>query len=315
MRSFPNSVTDQGADPLADLGSADSEDGYVFTRNNPYDRSAPILWAVPQLMESAAFMRSIRRFAVPPDAIAIWYMGQNGFILSDGTGSLIGVDLYLSNSCAASFAHLPFRLDRQLPVFIEPEDLDVDVFLTTHSHQDHADPETIRRLNTTKRILFFGPFDSQRVYRECGVPESSCRLVHPGESIELSGGATMQATFALPTDATDLNHTGTLLRFANGIRFFNTGDTAYTERLSELLPKDVDICAICINGGFHNLAPLQAAEIIKAIRPRVAVPCHYDMMVNNTGSPDSLRVAMDLIDSGSTFFAMKYYEPWLYRRR
>ena len=48
--------------------------------------------------------------------------------------------------CASTYAHLPYRLDRQLPVFIDPEDLDIDVFITTHSHQDHADPETIVRM-------------------------------------------------------------------------------------------------------------------------------------------------------------------------
>ena len=250
---------------------------------------------------------------MPEDGLAIWFLGQNGFLLKDANGPLIGIDPYLSNSCATSFAHLPFRLDRQLPVFIEPEDFDVDVFITTHSHQDHADPETIRRVNP-RGTRFFGPFDSMRVYRECGVPESRCRLIHPGETLELSGGTTVQATFALPTDASDLNHTGMLVRFANGIRFYNSGDTAYTEKLAALLPHDVDICAICINGGFHNLTPLEAAAIVKAVHAKVVLPCHYDMMVNNVGSPQMLRVALDSVECETTFVQMKYYEPWLYRR-
>jgi L-ascorbate 6-phosphate lactonase len=286
----------------------------IFNKNDPYDRSAPIQTVVPTLVESREYMRSIRSFDVPKDSIAIWYLGQNGFILRGGAGPLIAIDLYLSNSCATAFAHLPFRLDRQLPVFIKPEDLDVDVFVTTHSHQDHADPETIRGVGKTGATQFVGPFDSMRIYYENGVPESCCRLIHPGESIDLGGSTTMTATFALPTDDTDLNHTGTLLEFANGVRFYNTGDTAYAEHLEALLPKNVDICAICINGGFHNLAPMQAAQIVKAISPRVAVPCHYDMMVNNTGSPDAFRVSLDLIGSDAAFNLMPYYKSWLYRR-
>jgi L-ascorbate 6-phosphate lactonase len=287
---------------------------YVFSRNDPYDRSAPIELVVPALMGSREYMQSIRNFRVPADAVAVWYLGQNGFLLKSADSPLLGIDLYLSNSCASSFAHLPFRLDRQLPVFIEPEDLNIDIFITTHSHDDHADPETIRRINKSGTTLFLGPFDSMRVYRECGVPDASCRLIHPGEWIDLDRTTSIQATFAFPTDATDLNHTGMLVRFSNGLRFYNTGDTAYAQRLATLLPEEVDICAICINGGFHNLAPLQAAEIVKAIRPQVVIPCHYDMMVNNTGSPDMLRVALDLVGSDATFVLMKYYEPWLYRR-
>lgn len=288
------------------------ESSYIFTKNNAYDRNTEIQLVVPQKMGSQRYMQTIRDYLVPPDAIAIWYLGQNGFILKDAAGPLIGIDLYLTNSCADKFSHLPYRLDRQLPIFIEPEDLDIDVFITTHSHDDHADPETIRRLKKTSAIRFLGPFDSVRVYQECGVPLSSCRLIHPGEMVSLGPSVTVRATFALPTDATDLNHTGMLFQFSNGISFYNSGDTAYAEGLTALLPTDIDICAICINGGFHNLSPMQAAAIVKAIRPRVVLPCHYDMMVNNIGSPEMLRVALALLSSNADFLIMKYYEPWLY---
>ncbi len=298
----------------ASVNSPPGHPAYVFTRNNPYDREAAIEMVLPQLLDSATYMRSIREFQVPGDALAIWYMGQNGFLLKSRDSPLIGIDLYLSNSCTTTFAHLPFRLDRQVPVFIEPEDLDVDVFITTHSHDDHADPETIRRMRKDRGTIFVGPFDSQRVFAECGVQAAVCSLIHPGERLELGQGTSLLATFAMPTDATDLNHTGALLEFPNGIRFYDTGDTGYAPRLPVLLPQEVDVCAICINGGFHNLVPLQAAEILKVIRPRVATPCHYDMLVNNVGSPEMLRVAMDVLGVDAVFFQMKYYEPWVYVR-
>lgn len=240
----------------------------VFTRNDPYDRTAPIEYVVPRLLDSRTYMRMIREFEVPTDDVAIWYLGQNGFLLKDAEGLLIGIDLHLSNSCATTFTHLPYRLDRQLPIFIEPEDLDIDVFITTHSHDDRADPETIRRMKKDDATNFLGPFDSMRIYRECGVPDSRCRLIHPAEANDLGGSTIVEATFAVPTDTTDLNHTGMLLHFGNGIRFYDTGDTAYAERLGALLPEQVDICAICINGRFHNLTPAEAAAIVNAIRPR-----------------------------------------------
>jgi L-ascorbate 6-phosphate lactonase len=248
---------------------------YVFTRATPYDRSAPIEYVVPRLLHSRTYTRIIREFEVPTDDHAIWHLGQNGFLLQDAQGLLIGIDLYLSNSCATTFTRLPYRLDRQLPIFIEPEDPDIDVFITTHSHDDHADPETIRRMKKDGATNFLG---------------------------------------AVPTDTTDLNHTGMLLPFGNGIRFYDTDDTAYTERLPTLLPEQVDICAICINGRFHNLAPAEAAAIVKAIRPRVVIPCHYDLRVNNMGSPEAFREALDEAGADAIFVLMKYYEPWLYRR-
>lgn len=288
-------------------------EGYIFDRNDPYSQASQVQLVVPNLLESRAFMRSIRQFQVHSNALAIWYLGQNGFVLKSSSGLLVGIDLYLSNSCASKFAHLPYRHERQLPIFIQPEDLDVDVFIATHSHDDHADPETLRRMDKSG-TRFVGPFDCMRIYREAGVPEDCCSLTHPGERIVLDDSVSMEATFALPTDATDLNHMGALLRYANGITFYNTGDTAYAEILGSLLPRDMDICAICINGGFHNLSPCEAASIVKQVRPRVVIPCHYDMMINNVGSPAMLKVALDRIASSAVCMMMKYYEPWLYQK-
>jgi L-ascorbate 6-phosphate lactonase len=286
---------------------------YDFTANDPFDRVNPVRLVVPRLIESAEYMRSIRGFVVKRGELAVWYMGQNGFVVKDASGLLLGIDLYLTDSCAVTYAHLPFRLDRQLPLFIEPEDLDLDVFLTTHSHQDHADPETIRRVPKAS-TQFVGPYDSLRIYRGNGVAEEQMQLIHPGQTLELSRDVQVTATFAFPTDTTDLNHTGVLIDFASGIRFYNTGDTAYAEGLAALLPTNVDVCAICINGGFHNLTHEQAAAIVKAIAPRVVIPCHYDMMVNNVGSPEMFRVALQRADTKAEFAMLRYYEPWVYRK-
>jgi L-ascorbate 6-phosphate lactonase len=284
---------------------------YNFGMNDPFDRSAPIRLVVPQLMGSRQFMDGIRSCRVPSNSIAIWYLGQNGFILKGSEDLLIGIDLYLTNSCASKFADRPYRLDRQLPIFIEPEDLDLDVFITTHSHDDHADPETIRRIRKDSRTRFLGPFESLRVYRACGVAEERCELLHPGECIDLGTTARVKGTFALPTDDTDLNHLGVLLTFSNGITFYDTGDTAFANVLEALLPKEIDICAICINGGFHNLSVTDAAELVRMLRPRFVVPCHYDMMVNNVGSPWMLKVALQTLGSDASFVLMRYYEPWI----
>jgi len=299
---------------MPDVRSPSSQHRNVFSQNDPYDRNAPIQFVIPKLVDSREYMESIRQHQVPPNALTIWYLGQNGFILKDSAGPLVGIDLYLTNGCATRFAHLPYRLDRQLPVFIEPEDLDVDVFITTHSHEDHADPETIRRMRKTSTTKFIGPFDSIQVYQSCGVDQSCCRLIHPGESVELAPSTFAQATFAVPTDTTDLNHTGILLRFPSGLTFLNTGDTAYAECLKSLLPTDIDICAICINGGFNNLSVTEATALVKALKPQTVIPCHYDMMINNIASPKMLKVAMDLKGIDAQYVEMKYYQPWTYKR-
>jgi L-ascorbate 6-phosphate lactonase len=285
---------------------------YQFHRNDPFDTTRPIVLVVQQQMSSQEYMRSVREFQVPPGSLAVWYLGQNGFLLKDETSSLFGIDLYLTNSCADAPNNYTYRVDRQLPIFIEPEDLDIDVFVVTHSHLDHTDPQTIARMSKSKETMFLGPFDAARVFAECGVQSCACRVLHPGEVMEI-GSTKLQATFAFPTDSTDLNHIGILLTFGTGITFYNTGDTAWSDRLSLLLPHDVDICAICINGGYHNLSSEHAALLIRDINPHVAIPCHYDMMVNNVGSPNMFRAALEREGVRDRFHMLDYYAPWLYK--
>ena len=49
------------------------------------------------------------------------------------------------------------------------------------------------------------------------------------------------------------------------------------------------------------------------MNPRVVIPCHFDMLIHNVGSPDMFRVALDLMGSPAKFVMLNYYEPWLYR--
>lgn len=288
---------------------------YNFTQNDPYDWKAKIELVLPRLISSRAYMHSIRSFEVPSNSLAVWYLGQNGFILKSPTSPLIGIDLYLSDSCAETEHGFPFRVNRQLPIFIEPEDLDVDIFFTTHSHDDHADPETIRRCRIAKKAQFMGPWESVEKYKRLGVPPSACRVIHPNQTVQLDGSTELLGTFSLPTDNTDLNHMGLVIRFFNGITFYNSGDTAYCGHFETLVPSEIDVCSICINGGFRNLDFVQAADIVHAINPAVVIPCHYDMMIHNVEQPERLRTSLECLGSKVVVQIMDYYRPWVFRKQ
>ena len=46
-----------------------------------------------------SLMREIREFPVPRGTVALWFLGQNGFIFKSPEGTLLAIDLYLTNSC------------------------------------------------------------------------------------------------------------------------------------------------------------------------------------------------------------------------
>ena len=87
---------------------------YNFAMNDPFDMDADIKLVLPKLMSSNNFMKSIKRFEVNKNSIAIWPLGQNGFIIKDNDGTLVCIDPYLSNFCeeTRNQKKIKFKLDR-----------------------------------------------------------------------------------------------------------------------------------------------------------------------------------------------------------
>src|SRR5436305_3239250 len=213
-------------------------------------------------------MLDIREFTVPRGGVAFWWLGQNGFIFKSHEGTVVGTDLYLTNSCV-HVAPQGIDLSRKVPVLIPPEELDVDIFACTHNHQDHTDPETIERLRHKDTMQFVGPHPSCDVFAKLGVESGRIVPAWADHVVEFRD-VRLRGTFALPTDDTDLNHLGYILEIGKGPRIYMTGDTAECELLSSARRHEPQVMITCINGGFKNLSHDQAAMLACEVKPRVA---------------------------------------------
>jgi L-ascorbate 6-phosphate lactonase len=254
-------------------------------------------------------MRQIREFAVAKKSVAIWWFGQNGYIFKSPEGTLPSVDLYLTDACASIPSGVDLR--RQVPVFIAPEDLDVDIFTVTHNHPDHTDPETIRPLRNKDTALFVGPHPSCEVFKREGV--ESGRIVPGWPTWQMEhGDLRITGTFALPTDTTDLNHMGFVFQFGKGPRVYITGDTDYTELLLAAGTHSPDLMITCINAGFNNLSHWEAADIAGKIKPRAAIPCHYDMFADNSVDPKQFRASLKLRAPDVRYQELEYVKPFVF---
>lgn len=256
-----------------------------------------------------ALMEGIRAFQTPPGHLALWWLGQMGFIFKSPAGTTLGVDLYLTNHCAAATRKLD--LDRRVPVLIEPEELELDVFACTHNHGDHTDPETIRRLSRKDAMLFAGPPPSCETFQAEGVPSDRIRMLWPGAVLR-HADLELRATFALPTDATDLNHLGYAIRFGDGPLVYLTGDTAWHELVADAAPRKPDVLIACINGGFANLCHWEAAGLAARIEPAVGIPCHYDLFPDNAADPRQFRAALAVRAPHVRYQQLRHGEAWIY---
>jgi L-ascorbate 6-phosphate lactonase len=262
------------------------------------------------MLEQMSLAKEIREFPVPKDALAIWWFGQTGYIFKTPEGTLVSVDLYLTDSCA--HAHPQLNLSRQVPVLIPPEDLDVDIFTCTHNHQDHTDPETIRGLRHKDTMKFIGPPPSCNVYQAEGV--ESGRITHAWPQCEIEvKDLQIRGTFALPTDQTDLNHMGYIFRAGSrGPKVYVTGDTDFSELLFEAGKHNPDLLITCINGGFNNLSAWEAAQLAGRINPKAAIPCHYDMFADNSIDPGQFRAALSINAPEVRYQQLEHGRPYLF---
>ena len=228
-------------------------------------------------------MRMIQDLELRSNQAALWFLGQAGYIIRSA-GVTVAIDPYLSDSVTT----VAPEFGRLLPVPIEPEDLAVDLYLVTHDHRDHLDPETIRRYRHAENTRFVAPRFAARKLLDLGVPPACIARMDAGEHLSCPG-VSITGVFALPNGADVLDTTGYLLTFANGRNAWHTSDTAFTPLLGQAAPKQVEVLLLPINGKWGNLTVEQAVELTASVQPRYVLPNHYDMMALNGENPRTFR--------------------------
>lgn len=209
--------------------------------------------------------------------LKIRWIGQNGYILSDGEFEIC-IDPYLSD-VVNRIANRP----RMVKAPFSPEELKSDVVICTHNHIDHVDIDAIPQMKK-KNMLFLAPNDARKTLLECGV--ENFRSFDMGESAKF-GDFEIIATFAehtVPAIGIIVKHKGKVLYFS--------GDTEYNEELEDLKKHNIDIMFICINGRLGNMNVEEAVKLTEKIDPKIGVPTHYGMFESNTEDPKKYTEAV-----------------------
>ena len=202
--------------------------------------------------------------------LKIRWIGQNGYILSDGKTE-ITIDPYLSNA-----VDRVAKRGRMVEAPILPQELKSDVIICTHNHLDHVDIDAIPLMKKEK-MLFLAPEDAKKTLFDCGV--INYKSFDEGASMK-AGDFNLTAVFADHT----VSAIGVIVKI-DGITMYFSGDTEYNEKLEKLKKYNIDIMFICINGKLGNMNADEAVTLTKILCPRVAVPTHYGMFESNTEDP------------------------------
>ena len=261
-------------------------------------------------------IKELRRQPVPAGSLAVWWLGQAGFLLKSPGGVIAALDPYLSDSCGPPTRAMGFNLFRAYPpVLSSAEMAGVDLYAVTHSHQDHLDPETLTGYRQAGgNGPYLAPAEAAEKFQSLGVPPERVTTVWPNKSHTI-GDLTFRATLAIPFGGDDLTHVGYLVSAAGGPTFYFTGDTAYHEVIGiSVAEHKPDVMFAVINGTFRNLSPADAALLAKQIQPRVAIPYHYDLFPDGQMPPQTLRMNLVLHGMQDRFMTLSVGEPWVYAR-
>ncbi len=236
-----------------------------------------------------ALAMAVRTTRVPEGAVALWWIGQGGFLFKGSDGTVLAVDPFLSDAGAHRLPPAT-PTPRQFPTLISPEALGTltTAVLCTHEHLDHVDPEAIGAIAAANRtLLLLGPRGVRAAYARFGVPVEQIVALDVGESYAL-GLWTLTATFA---DHRADGPIGFVLDTGT-TRIYHTGDTEAHDRLHDVAAFTPSLVTVVINGRGGNMNAEDAARLVATLGARAAIPTHYDLFANNLTDPATFVAAL-----------------------
>lgn len=259
-------------------------------------------------------MAEIQRCPVPAGAVTLWWLGQSGFIVKTPEGRIVVLDPYLSNSCQKLGEQLGYNMDRLVAPPLNGGDLaGVDLYVLTHSHQDHLDPETLAAYrHAGGRGPYLAPAETTGKLKAQDVPEEQVVMTWPNKSLTV-GDLTVRATFATPLGGDDLTHVGYLFSVKGGPTVYFTGDTGYHDVLARSIAEHKpEVMVTVINGAFYNMGPAEAALLASQINPRVVIPCHHDLFPDNQQPPQMLRTNLKILGIGDKYRLLEHAQAFTF---
>lgn len=239
-----------------------------------------------------ALLAAIRGTSPKAGHAALWWLGQQSFVLRLGTATVY-IDPYLTDN--------PKR--RVRPLLAAAAVTNADIIIGTHDHSDHIDrPIWPVLAQASPGSVFVVPeLLRTTLITDLGLPAARVYGLDDGRVLELCGlrlhGLPAAHELLEPDPVTGgYRFLGVVLE-AGGCTVYHAGDSCVYEGMQERLRAfGLAAALLPINGRdaerlarhcIGNMTFQEAADLAGAIRPGVTVCTHFDMFMGNLEDPRS----------------------------
>ena len=220
----------------------------------------------------------IRACQVREGELALFWLGQAGFLLVDSLGQQLAIDPYLTN-CGERIR----GFKRISPMMLSPEAFHPDYYITTHTHFDHFDYDAIPVIARNGKTIFLGPESCQQEMDKLDIAHDHRRKLCVGDTVTFPGITITACQADHGTMAPDA--IGLLVEMG-GHRLYFSGDTAFHADLcKEVAAFGPEVAALSINGAFGNMTAWEGAEAANLVGASIAIPCHFWTFTEHGGAP------------------------------
>ena len=249
-----------------------------------------------------ALAAQIEQLHVPGGMLALWALGQAGFVIKGGD-TIAVIDPYLSDAITQQGGP-----QRRIPIPIHPDLLSsADIVLCTHEHRDHTDVATLKPLlSAASHARAVVSPHSVELLHNAGVPADRLEVPTLGQARavkQLRYTAIPAAHEMLEFNAKRQSRWMGFLIECNDVTVFHAGDTILKDEIiNALAGRTVDIALLPMNGRDYfreqknivgNLLPREATELAHVLKADVLIPMHNDLFAGNRLNPAELWDDLD----------------------
>ena len=157
-----------------------------------------------------------------------------------------------------------------------PEEVEADVILVSHGHEDHLGDTVAIAKRTGATVVsnyeLGNWLKGQGLTKVHGMQHGGGCQVDPAIHVKLTvafHGST------LPGGGYGGNPCGFLVTFADGARVYDAADTALFGDMKLIGEDGLDLAVLPI-GDYFTMGPADALRAVKLLQPRAVLPIHYD---------------------------------------